>query len=443
MFVVEQEGTIRVLRDGAEVATPFLDIRGRVQAGGEQGLLSLAFAPDYRTSGRFYVYYTDRPAGANAGDNNVVVDEFRRSADPDRADAATGRRVLTIPHPDNGNHNGGQLMFGPDGLLWITTGDGGGQNDPDNSAQDPSSRLGKVLRVNTGTGAVSTYASGLRNPFRASFDRATGDLTIADVGGGIAEEVNFVPAGTAPGLNFGWRCHEAFGPNPETGCTVPSRTDPVLQQRHDSSGFCAIVGGYVVRDPTLADLNGRYVYGDFCQPGLRSAVLATPRATDDRPVGLSIPGVSSFGEDSCGHIYATSLANGALYRLDGAGAPLPCAADEAPGPPQIGLNRRRAQRVLRQRGAYVAVRCNEACGFKASARLRVSGSKKRYRLRTVSKIVRADQRVRFKLRLYRSGVRALRRAHARKRRATVGVTVVARDGARNESTRKASIRAKR
>jgi hypothetical protein len=436
VFVVEQGGTIRVLRDGVKVTAPFLDITGSVQSGGEEGLLSLAFAPDYATSGRFYVYFT------NTG-GDIAIEEFRRSADPDRADLATRRPVLTVPHPGAENHNGGQLMFGRDGLLWVTTGDGGGQNDPDNSAQDPGSLLGKVLRVNPASGAVSIWARGLRNPFRASFDRATGDLTIADVGGGIAEEVNFEPAGTGAGLNFGWRCHEGFSVNPARSCTVANRRDPVLEQRHDSTGFCAIIGGYVVRDPALTDLNGRYVYGDNCEPRLRSAVLTRPRASDDRAVGLSIQGLSGFGEDSCGHIYATSL-NGPLYRLDGDRPPLPCADAGEPGPPEIALSRRRAQRVSRQKGVIVAVTCNEVCGFTASGRMRVSGSKKRYALRKVSKLAPAGKRSRVRLRLYRKGLRAVRRTLRRKgRRAKLTVTVVARDAAGNATRRKVAIRARR
>ena len=444
IFVVEKEGTIRVLRDGAKIDAPFLDIRGDVEDSGEQGLLSLAFAPDYRTSGRFYVYYTDNPTDADGDDNNVVVDEFTRSGDPDRADPATRRRVLTIPHRGAANHNGGQLMFGRDGLLWVTTGDGGGQNDPDNSAQRADSLLGKVLRVDPASGNASIWATGLRNPFRASFDRATGDLTIGDVGGGEAEEVNFEPAGTGPGLNFGWRCHEGFSPNPGVSCTVPNRTDPVLEQRHDETGFRSIIGGYVVRDPALPELNGRYVYGDNQVDELRSAVLGKPRATDDRPLGVSISSLAGFGEDSCGRVYATSLAGG-LYRLDGDAPPSPCAA---PGPadgtaPAVAVSRRRVQRVLRQKGVVVAVKCNEPCGFTASARMRVSRSKKRYALRKVSKLAGAGQRVKVKLRLYRKGTRALRRTLARKRRATITVTITARDTAGNRSTRKVAVRVKR
>ena len=455
VFVVEKEGTIRVLRDGVRLETPFLDIRSNVASGGEQGLLSLAFAPDYATSGRFYVYYTDVPTDPGGGDNNIVVEEFTRSPDPDRADTATRRRILEIPHPDETNHNGGQLMFGSDGRLWVTTGDGGGQNDPDNSAQDPGSRLGKVLRVDPASGDVSVWASGLRNPFRASFDRATGDLTMADVGGNRAEEIDFEPAGTGPGLNFGWRCQEGFGQNPELDCTVPNQRPPVLEQLHSSTGFCAIIGGYVVRDPALADLYGRYVYGDNCEPQIRSAFLAKPRATGDCAIGLSIPGLSSFGEDSRGRIYATSLADGRLYRLVADARPSPCPASRGPGPgtggpgggdtaaPAVALSRRRAQRVLRQKGVVLAVRCNEACGFTASAKMRVSRSKKRYSVRKVTRQAAAGQRVKFKLRLYSKGLRALRRTMARKRRAALTVTIVARDSAGNRSTRRVGIRARR
>ena len=463
LFVVEKEGVLRVMRHGVKLADPFIDISAGVVSGGEQGFLSIAFAPDYRTSGKLYLYYTEPVAGDSG--NNIAIDEVTRSGDPDRASPATRRRVLTIPHPRFTNHDGGQLMFGRDGFLWITTGDGGSGNDPPNNAQNGGSLLGKVLRIDP-RGATpyaipadnpfadpndgvrdEIWAIGLRNPFRASFDRGTGDLTIGDVGQNRAEEIDFSPASAGLGraANYGWRCYEGFQPNPTTSarCDIPNRTDPVLEQLADD-GYCAIIGGYVVRDPALSELAGRYVYGDNCQSAVRSAVLATPRATDDRPVGLNLSGLSSFGEDSCGHVYATTL-GGPLYRLDGDAPPSPCpepgvSDDQAP---RTRISYKRSQRALRQKGFIVAVRCDENCGFTASGRMRISGSRTRFGLKRVSRLAGGARRVRVRLRMSSKGTRALRSALARRRRASVTVTVVARDAAGNSSTRRVGIRARR
>src|SRR4051812_23484970 len=210
LFVVEQAGRIMEVRDGQKLATPFLDISPDVRKGAEQGLLSMAFAPDYATSRRFYVYYT----AARAGDPNgsvLTIQEFQAVAgNPDKVDPASRRTVLAIDHPTNGNHNGGQLQFGPGGALYAGTGDGGSANDPPNNAQNQNSLLGKLLRIDPVNGGASIVASGLRNPWRFSFDRQTGDLTIGDVGQGAYEEVDFAPAGTPDGLNYGWRCFEGF-----------------------------------------------------------------------------------------------------------------------------------------------------------------------------------------------------------------------------------------
>ena len=462
LYVVEQAGRIQVLRDGSRTAAPFLDIVTDVRSGGEQGLLSLAFAPDYATSGKFYVYYTAPRAGDNEG-SVLTLDEFTRSSDPDRADAATRRNVLRIDHPTAGNHNGGTLMFGPDGYLYLSTGDGGFGDDPSNNAQNLNSLLGKLLRIDPRGGTPYSippgnpfaagpdnardeiYAYGLRNPFRASFDRATGDLTIGDVGQDRAEEVDFSPRGTDVGANYGWRCFEGFQ---RTGnvCDPASTTgtvEPVLEQDR-STGFCAIIGGVVVRDPAVTDLAGRYVYGDNCQAQMRSAVLAKPRASDDKALGVSIDGLSGIGEDSCGHVFLSALGGG-VWRLDGDAPPTPCpepgSADTTA--PSVALSRARTQRVLRQKGFIVAVKCNEACGFTASGTMRVSGSKKRYGLRKSSKLAAAGQRVRVRLALSKAGTKALRRTLARRRRATATVTILASDGAGNQTSRRVSIRAKR
>lgn len=326
VFVVEQSGSIRVVRGGRVLSRPFLDIRSRVTNNGEQGLLSMAFAPDYRRSGRFYVYYTD-------ADQQQRIVEFRRST-ADRARLSSARLVLRMADPE-ANHNGGQLQFGPDGLLYVGTGDGGGADDQHGergNAQDLGSPLGKLLRIdprrsgsrryrvpssNPFRGRAGArpeiYSYGLRNPWRFSFDRSTGDLVIADVGQDQVEEVDFAPRGTAKGANFGWRPLEGTRKNfPDE--SAPGAVPPVIQHSHDD-GWCSITGGYVVRDPALPALRGRYVYGDYCQGRIRSARLSAGRADDDRETGLStVPRISSFGQDTRGRIYVASL-EGPVYRL--------------------------------------------------------------------------------------------------------------------------------
>ena len=328
VFVVEQGGTIRVIVGGKRRSRPFLDIRSRVTSGGEQGLLSMAFAPDYARTRRFYVNYTDR-----SGDQRVV--EYRRSrASSDRAHRGTARLVLRYRQPE-ANHNGGLVTFGPDRMLYIGTGDGGGANDQHGArgnAQNLDSLLGKLLRIDprrsgrrayrvpSGTpfadrsGArAEIYSYGLRNPWRFSFDRRTGDLTIADVGQSAVEEVNFARKGRARGANYGWRPFEGTQRNFDE--PAPNAVDPVLELAHDD-GNCSITGGYVVRDPRLPALAGRYVYGDFCVGRLRSAKLSAGSAEGDRVIpGLrKVDQLSSFGEDARGRVYVTSL-SGPVYRL--------------------------------------------------------------------------------------------------------------------------------
>ncbi|HST39258.1 MAG TPA: PQQ-dependent sugar dehydrogenase, partial [Conexibacter sp.] len=288
LFVVEQAGRIRVIRNGRTLPTPFLDVSDRIASGGEQGLLSVAFAPDYADSGRFYVDYTDR-----AGDTRVV--EFRRGASADRADAGSARQVLFQEQPES-NHNGGLLLFGPDGKLYIGFGDGGGGNDQHGArgnAQELGTWLGKLLRIDPRASGGRPYSVpadnpfvgrsgvrpeiwswGLRNPWRFSFDRATGDLTIGDVGQNAVEEIDFVRrsgAGAGAGVNFGWRPWEGRSrlfPRER----APGAVFPVLEYRHDRGG-CSVTGGYVVRDRRIPALAGRYLYADFCQSALRTARL--------------------------------------------------------------------------------------------------------------------------------------------------------------------------
>jgi glucose/arabinose dehydrogenase len=305
VFVVERPGAIRIVKDGKVNSTPFLDITSRVSCCGERGLLSMAFAPDYATSGRFYVYFTE-----NSGD--VRIYEYRVSSDPDRADAGSARAILRIGHRRFPNHNGGQLQFGPDGLLYAGTGDGGGAGDPLRSAQNGRNRLGKILRIDPTPRRprISIYSRGLRNPFRFSFDRSTGDIAIGDVGQDTIEEIDFKRRGRARGANFGWSVFE--GTHRFRSGRVAGHDKPVIQHTH-KAGWCSIIGGYIVRD-RASDLYGRYVYGDYCKGQLYSARLTGSGARGVRPEGVTVSNLSSFGEDADGHVYAASL-GGAVYRL--------------------------------------------------------------------------------------------------------------------------------
>jgi glucose/arabinose dehydrogenase len=318
---------------------------------GEGGLLSLAFAPDYESSGRFYVAFVARDADPTEPPfGPLTIMEFLRSpTDPNLADQLSAREVLAIAHEDTRSHYGGQIQFGPDALLYISTGDGGLEGEaPENEAQNTDSLLGKILRIDPRHSAPyripddnpffgdvpgddRVWAYGFRNPYRFSFDRSTGDLSVGDVGVVTIEEVDFVPQseGGGRGANFGWDACEGNLAFPITDerlpCQLPGRTDPVLQYEHASNpGGCTgtVIGGYVVRDPSLEELFGRYVYGDFCLGWLRSAVLETPLAGDNQPTGLIAPLVTSFGEDGCGQVYVASLL-GPVWRL----------ADSTPGHP--------------------------------------------------------------------------------------------------------------
>ncbi len=326
-FVTERDGHVILLRGGRRAT--FLDIGSRVETGGESGLLSLAFAPDYARSGKFYVYYVDN-------DGAMTVDGFTRSAaNPNRADPASRRNVIRQPHP-RFNHKGGQVQFGRDGKLYISFGDGGGGDDPDDNAQDRGVLFGKILRIAPKAGggyAVprdnpfagragmrgEIFAWGLRNPYRFSFDRRTGDLAIGDVGQDNFEEIDFLKAvkkAKRPrgGVNFGWDRFEGRGRNGNgSSPSAPGHRPPVLQQNHDG-GYCSITGGYVIRDKGLGSLYGAYVYGDFCEPHLRVARLRSGRARGDRRLGPQVSQLASFGEDARGRVYAMSL-DGAVYRL--------------------------------------------------------------------------------------------------------------------------------
>jgi glucose/arabinose dehydrogenase len=304
LFVVELGGAIRVVRDGQKLAAPFLDIRSDVGVGGERGMLSMVFAPDYATSGLFYVDFTGK-------DGDIHIQEFRR-ASADRAALGSRRELVRIEHSSFANHNGGQLEFGPDGRLYAGTGDGGGGGDTLRNAQNPSRLLGKLLRFDAGRRTPEVYAIGFRNPWRFSFDRATGDLTIGDVGQEGYEEIDFVPRGQARGKNFGWPKKE--GRHDYDGGSVPDYVGPVIERSHTGDGYCSITGGYVVRDRGVKSLYGRYVYGDYCNSTLRWARLRSGRATAGGALNVRVPALTSFGEDARGRVYAVSL-TGPVYRL--------------------------------------------------------------------------------------------------------------------------------
>jgi glucose/arabinose dehydrogenase len=305
IFVVEQGGTIRIVRDGKKLAKPFLDISGRISSGGERGLLSMAFAPNYRKSGRFYVYYT-----ATNGDVRIV--RFRRRS-ANRADAGSGRRLLSVTHPAS-NHNGGLLLFGPGGRLYAGLGDGGGGGDRHGTrgnGQNLQTFLGKIIRFDH-PGAkhpkAEIYAYGLRNPWRYTF-APSGNMIIADVGQDSVEEVDVIDH---KGSNLGWRVWEGRR-RYTAGESAPGAIFPVIQRLH-SDGNCSITGGVVVRDPVLSALKGRYVFGDFCKGVIESASIRGLKARDVRKTSLHVDSLSSFGVDGRGRTYATSL-GGPVYRI--------------------------------------------------------------------------------------------------------------------------------
>ena len=309
LYVVEQCGRVqRVPIDGGAPEL-FLDVSELIVCGGEQGLLSIAFAPDFADSGLFYVYYTD-----TEGTTKIV--EYQRSAEePAAADPESARELVSIDD-FAANHNGGLLSFGPGEILYTGTGDGGGAGDPERNSQDPESLLGKLLRIDTGSGEAEIAALGLRNPWRFSFDRETGDLWIGDVGQDEIEEIDSVTekqlSGSDGELNFGWSAFEGTQPF-NADQEAPGALPPSLE--YDRDGGCSVTGGYVVRDPELSSLYGRYLYGDYCEGQLRS-FTAEPgeQATDDRELGLEVPQLSSFGEDAAGRVYVVSL-EGPVYRL--------------------------------------------------------------------------------------------------------------------------------
>ncbi len=307
LYVVEQPGRIRVLVNGKLRAAPFMDIRPLVLSGGEQGLLSVAFHPSYAKNRRLYVDYTDR------GGNTRVV-EYRADKAGNRVIPSTRRQLFSVAQPYE-NHNGGNVMFGPDGLLYIGMGDGGSAGDPENRAQNLSSLLGKLLKIDPiKKGARPVIAAfGLRNPWRYSFDRQTGDLWIGDVGQNAWEEVDFTPR-SSPGLeNYGWDVYEGFaGYEDKSPNAAGHLVAPVHVYPH-SDGI-SITGGFVYRGTKIPSLKGRYVFGDYGSGTVWSlAPNGSAKATDVRKE-TNVPQLSSFGEDASGELYATSL-TGRLYRI--------------------------------------------------------------------------------------------------------------------------------
>ncbi len=328
LFVVEQSGRIQIAQNGSLLPTPFLDIRNRILNGGEQGLFSVAFPPGYADKQHFYVYYTNSAS-------NLVIARYQLTANPNVADPNSEQIILTIDHPTYTNHNGGQLAFGPDGYLYIGTGDGGGAGDPNNNAQHPASLLGKLLRIDVESPGTAPYtipntnpflaatdpsnqyrdeiwALGLRNPWRFSFDRQAGDLYIADVGQNAYEEVNIQFATSPGGENYGWRILEGSSPYRSNGNDTNGLVLPIVEYDHTQG--VSITGGYVYRGAAVPRLQSIYLYGDFSNGkiwGLR------PNTTGwETQLLLDSPySVSSFGEDEQGNLYVADYSGGAVYQV--------------------------------------------------------------------------------------------------------------------------------
>ncbi len=368
LYVVQQAGVIRVLQGTTIRPQPFLDITDLVRCCGEQGLFSIAFHPGYRKNGLVYVYFNN-----TLGD--LVVMEFRRSRkDPFTASRASGRQVMYIPHPVNTNHNGGTIAFGPDGLLYVGPGDGGSGGDPPNNAQNLESRLGKLLRIEPrkqlpagkvkrawrkakrrgkrsklqrgvlltrtggpfgipkgnprvgGEGLPEIYSTGLRNPFRFSFDSATGAISIGDVGQNCREEIDYRTAGNARGVNFGWSGYEGTRVN-NAGRVVPGAVFPILEYDNSAAGpgcpalngpfdGVSVIAGFVVRDPRLTHQYGRLLYSDASHGDLRSLIPFQSGAADDQSTGVAIPGSPFAFAEGFGNELFVLTGGGPVYRLD-------------------------------------------------------------------------------------------------------------------------------
>ncbi len=326
LFVVEKGGTIRVVVNGVTQPDPFLDITPLVRSSGpEQGLLGMAFHPQYAANGRFFVAYT-----ASNGDDSVA--EYRVSGTVNRADPASARVLLAIPDPAP-NHNGGMLAFGPDQYLYIGTGDGGGGNDQYKNGQNLGALLGKMLRIDINSGdpygipsdnpfagqagaRPEIWAYGLRNPWRYSFDSATSDLYIADVGQDRYEEIDVQPAASQGGENYGWNLMEGLHCLSGDSCDRSGLTLPVAEYDHGQG--CSITGGYVYRGQQWPALTGVFLYGDFCSGRIWSLSQAADGSWVQNELAQTKLGISSFGQDDAGELYLTDLNGGSIYHLTAA-----------------------------------------------------------------------------------------------------------------------------
>jgi len=321
LFIVEQPGRIRILDNGQLLSTPFLDITSRVASGGERGMLSVAFHPQYATNGFLYVYFT-----GTGGE--IRIERFTRSS-ATQANASSSKVILTVAHPRS-NHNGGLAMFGPDGMLYLGLGDGGGGGDPDLNGQNQTTLLGKLLRIDVNSGdpygipsgnpfagqsnaRQEIWAMGLRNPWRYAFDRSAGRLYVADVGQDAIEEVNVVTA-TRAGVNYGWNVLEGSSCYNAASCTKSGFEIPVLEYNH-SNNQCSITGGFVYRGSALPELSGVYFYADYCAGWVKSFTYNNGSASDQRDWNLgNLGSITSFGEDASGELYLTS-SNGRVYKF--------------------------------------------------------------------------------------------------------------------------------
>jgi glucose/arabinose dehydrogenase len=317
LFVVEQGGRIRIVRDGKILAAPFLDLSKRLDSSsGERGLLGLAFAPDFATSRRFFVAHT---AATASGPVVRIARYFAEPSPSDRADVASESVVLEMADPA-GNHNGGMLAFGPDGRLWAGTGDGGSGGDPWDNARNPASLLGKMLRIDVAPQAagspapVEVWGLGLRNPWRFSFDRATAEIWIGDVGQNAWEEIDVADSRRAAPLHFGWRTMEGFHCyDPRQGCDAKGLELPLYEYGHDVG--CSVTGGYVYRGKAIPALVGRYLFSDYCT-GVVWSLLRDERGKPTvNTVLRSDASVSSFGEDEAGELYLCDLSGGRVLRF--------------------------------------------------------------------------------------------------------------------------------
>jgi glucose/arabinose dehydrogenase len=445
VFVVEGTGRIRLVKDGVTQPTPFLDISASVfdateGCGGECGMFSVAFPPDYASSGLFYVFYT---RDFNPGNHYLRIEEFRRFAgNPDVADPGYRRTLLEIPHTNAANHNGGQLQFGPDKYLYIWVGDGG--NGQSANAQNGFSLLGKLLRIDPRGGSpyaipadnpfgTPIYAYGLRNPWRGSFDRSTGDLTIGDVGQGTWEEIDFKPEGAGLGANFGWDCFE--GTSPFSGCAAPNHSPPVHQYANGAGG-AAIAGGFVIRDSALPSWQGRYIYADtFDALGnqIRTVDLLAGAATD-APTVLTATNLASFGQDACGHIYTAEL-GGQVSRLQPTSGGFPCKLA-----PELTLKAKKAKKAADKGAVIVRVACDEDCDAVGDATIKIKGRKRKLNADADGARVQIGELVRLKLDLSKKETRRLRKALKRGRKAKARIEVSATGGGGGTDTERRKVK---